>query len=72
MDISIISSVDFETLVDDFANQLSYEEMLEFIGLLDMIVADWDFTEMIYNWAREQHKEFLAETDDTIREVQYR
>lgn len=70
-DFSIIASVNLETLIDDFVNQLSYEEMLSFIAHLDMIVGDWDFTEMIYEWSREQHKEFLAEQEDIQREVRY-
>lgn len=73
MDFSVlITKLDSEDIAWEMFQQLTYDEILEFIVHLDLLIADWDFTEMLYEWAREQHKEFLAETDDYIRETHYK
>ena len=72
MDFSVLTNMDAEDIAWEMVQQLTHEEMLEFIVSLDGLVADWSFTEAVYDWAREQHKEFLAETDDYIRETHYK
>lgn len=72
MDFSVLTNMDAEDIAWEMVQQLTHEEMLEFIVSLDSLVADWSFTEAVYEWAREQHKEFLAETDDYIRETHYK
>jgi hypothetical protein len=71
MEFTIIAAVTDETLAYDMAEQLSHEDLMSFIQHIDMIVGDWEFTEMIYEWAREQHGQYLAEKDDIEREMRY-
>lgn len=71
MDFSVVTELDSEDIAWEMAKQLTYEEILDFIAGLDGLVADWSFTEMVYEWAREQHKEYLAEAEDLQREVDY-
>lgn len=71
MDFTAVVKLDFDQLAFDMAEQLDYEEIVAFIRDLDSRVGDWSFTEMVYDWAREQHKEFLAEKEDRDREARY-
>lgn len=72
MDFTAVVSLDYDALALDMAEQLDYDEIVDFISTLDTFIADWSFTEAVYEWAREQHKEFLAETEDMTREAMYR
>lgn len=61
MEFTVVSALDTETVAYEMMQQLSYEEILEFIVYLDLFISDWDFTEKLYKWAKDQHKEFKAE-----------
>lgn len=69
MSCTLVTDINLDTLADQMSYQISTEELFDFIVQLDGYVADWDFTEMIYEWAREQHKEFLAEREDIERQM---
>jgi hypothetical protein len=71
MDFSVCTEIDSEDIAWEMAKQLTHEEMLDFIAALDGLIADWSFTEMVYDWAREQHKEYLAESEEIQREMRY-
>jgi acetylglutamate kinase len=69
MEFTAVVNLDFDQLAVDITHQLDNEEILRFIMDLDTHIGDWSFTEMIYEWAREQHKEYLAEKEDMEREM---
>lgn len=72
MDFTVLTELESDDIAWEMSQQLTHEEMLYFIVGLDGFVSDWAFTEAIYEWAREQHKEYLAEAEDYNRETQYK
>lgn len=60
-EIIVAVPLNLTNLIDDMVSQLTYEEIIQFIIDLDMIVGDWDFTEEIYKWAKSEHKMLKAE-----------
>lgn len=65
--MEIRSTVDLEELSWAISQQLTYEELLEFIIGIDSMVCDWDFTERLYKWAKAQHKEYKEEKKEFDR-----
>ena len=59
--ITVVTDVDLDSLIDDMIFQLCYEHLAEFVIDLDLMVADWDFTEMLYQHFKAQHKIFKEE-----------
>lgn len=59
MDIRIGASVEVDDLIELMTNQLDHDELFDFVKKLDLIVADWDFTDKLvaYFEAEKQKKE---------------
>jgi hypothetical protein len=64
MDFTVLTELESGDIAWEMSRQLTHEEMLDFVVHLDGFVSDWSFTEAIYDWAREQHKEYLAEKEE--------
>lgn len=58
--MEIFTTTTLDQILESLADQCTHEELLQFIADLDMAVADWDFTEALYAWAKEQHRMFEA------------
>lgn len=61
MEFSMVTEFDSDYVARELSDQLTSEELVEFIVALDLYVADWSFTEALYKWAKGEHKEFKAE-----------
>lgn len=57
----LIITADENELLDSMVRSMSNEELFEFITDLDMLIADWDFTEALYAYFKNEHKTFKAE-----------
>lgn len=60
-EIIVTTPLNLINLIDDMVSQLTTEEIIQFIIDLDMILADWEFTEELYKWAKSEHKMYKAE-----------
>lgn len=61
MEFSIVIPLEPDYIARELSDQLTNDELLDFIVALDLYVADWSFTEALYKWAKGEHKEFKAE-----------
>lgn len=61
MEFSIVTQFEPDHIARELSDQLTIDELIEFIQALDLYVADWDFTEALYKWVKKEHKEFKAE-----------
>jgi hypothetical protein len=61
MEFIVPVTLDLENLADALASQFGHEDLLNFIADLDLAVADWDFTEQLFKWAKNEHKMYKAE-----------
>lgn len=50
-----------EDIADSIASGLSREEIIEFIKAIDLSVADWDFTNELITYFKQQEKVFVDE-----------
>lgn len=64
MDFSAVINLDSETIAHELSDQLTNEELLEFVASLDLIVADWNFTEALYKFFKKEHKTYKAEVKE--------
>lgn len=60
-ELIVTTPLDLDNLADDMASQLTNDEILDFIVNLDLTIADWQFTEALYKWAKGEHKTYKAE-----------
>lgn len=56
--------VDPYMLIEHLRMNASYEEVFDFIVALDEAMADWDFTKLIIDYAKEQKKILKAESNE--------
>jgi len=61
MELVTSVTVDLDDLMDDLLRYLDQDELVEFFTELDMLMADWSFTEQMYKYFKAQHKIFKAE-----------
>jgi hypothetical protein len=61
MEITASVTVNLEDLMYDINRYLSHDEIVDFIQDLDLQAADWDLTEKLYRYFKDQHKIFKAE-----------
>lgn len=54
-------SIDTVGLAFAMANDLDEDELFDFITTLDEMTADWDFTERLHKYFKDQHKILKAE-----------
>ena len=59
--IIINSEVDPFDLISDLVDTLKHDELFQLIVELDRQVADWDFTERMYKYYKDQHKLYRNE-----------
>lgn len=64
MKILLMADTDTNDIIHILAEQLDYEDLEQFIMELDDLVADWDFTEIIYNRYKKLHEDYLKEEED--------
>jgi hypothetical protein len=64
MDFSVVTSFDSDDIAREMSEQLTNEELVEFIVLLDLCVADWGFTEELYKHFKSEHKTYKAEVKE--------
>jgi len=57
--------IDPYMLVEHMRMNASYEEMFDLIVAIDEAVADWDFTQMLISYAKEQKRLMKAEMRET-------
>lgn len=60
-DISLLVpvTVDPYMLIDHMIRSMTYEELIDFIVLLDESIEDWDFTIMLHEYACEQYDKYM-------------
>lgn len=61
MDIQTFVGVDTEDLIHEMNQQLTPEELIQFVKDLDLTVGDWEFTEELYKYFKKEHKTYKLE-----------
>lgn len=64
MILPVLTVLDTDDLVEQLTSYLTYQELLDLIADIDSAVCDWGFSEDIYAWAKDQHKEYKAEVKE--------
>jgi hypothetical protein len=60
------AELDSDDIVCDLTTSLDYDELFDFIKIIDEGVADWDFTEKLYKHFSKLHKKYLKECKKDI------
>lgn len=64
MEFSIVMPIDSDYVARELSDQLTSEELVEFIVALDLYVADWGFTEKLFKYFKQEHKTYKAEVKE--------
>ena len=64
MEFSVVTQFDDDYIAREMADQLTSDELVEFIMALDLYVADWGFTEDLYKYFKQEHKTYKAEVKE--------
>lgn len=64
MNFTITTDVKQDDLIDSLAS-LSYSEIISFIKVLDLTIADWDFTKQLYSYLKEEMEKYEKEKIDS-------
>jgi len=64
VEFSVVIPLDPEYIARELSDQLTNDELLDFIVTLDLLRADWGFTEELYKWAKGEHKTYKAEVKE--------
>jgi regulator of sirC expression with transglutaminase-like and TPR domain len=59
--INQLVAISTDDLVDTLADEMTREELFEFIKRIDLAVADWDFTNDLISYFKEQEKVYVNE-----------
>jgi hypothetical protein len=59
--INQLVAISTDDLVDALADEMTREELFEFIKRIDLAVADWDFTNDLISYFKEQEKVYVDE-----------
>jgi hypothetical protein len=65
--IPITVELDIEDVVEQLADQLDYDGIIELVKELDHKCQDWDVTERLYAHFAELHAEYLKEKEYDAR-----
>ena len=60
MEFSMVTEFDSDYLAQELSDQLTNEELVEFIVALDLYVADWSLTEELHKYFKQEHKTYKA------------
>lgn len=61
MQVALLTVTDVDQIMETLADDLSVDELVQFIVDLDLMYASWEFTELLYKYFKAQHKIFKAE-----------
>lgn len=61
ININIVVDLQQSNIIRALVDELEYNEIIDFIKRLDLVLADWDFTEALYEYFQTQHELFLKE-----------
>ena len=61
MEFSAVVPLDSDYIARELRDQLTNEELIEFVVTLDLMIADWGFTEDLYKYFKQEHKTYKAE-----------
>lgn len=61
MEFSVVVPLEPDYVARELSDQLTSEELVEFIVALDLYVADWGFTEELHKYFKQEHKAYKAE-----------
>lgn len=64
MEFSIVMPIDSDYVARELSDQLTNEELVDFIVALDLYVADWGFTEELFRYFKQEHKTYKAEVKE--------
>ena len=64
MEFSVVTEFDPDDIAREMSDQLTNEELLDFIVTLDLYVADWSFTEALHKFFKSEHKTYKAEVKE--------
>lgn len=64
MEFSMVTEFDSDYVARELSDQLTSEELVEFIVALDLYVADWGFTEELHKYFKQEHKTYKAEVKE--------
>lgn len=72
--VEVVAALPLHQLIHDLRWSDPEVDLLEFVKDLDLAVADWEFSEALYKYFREQHKLYKAEVkkenEDGYAEIQ--
>lgn len=56
-------SIPIDDIIDSlvYNNDISFDELIEVIKQIDLSVADWGFTENLYEYFKQCHEDYLKE-----------
>lgn len=54
-------NIDTWDLIDSLVRNMDNEELFDFIIEIDSTMLDWEFTEALYQYFKEEHKTWKAE-----------
>lgn len=65
-DINLLIPVTIDPfmLVEHMRDSMTYDEIVDFITMLDERMADWDFTLKLSDYFGEQYEKYMEEEDD--------
>lgn len=64
MEFSVVVPLEPDYVARELSDQLTSEELVEFIVALDLYVADWGFTEELHKYFKQEHKTYKAEVKE--------
>lgn len=63
--LSLNVRVDVDQVIEEIVHSgMSYQEIADLIFDIDMKMADWDFTNILYRHFKKEHDLYLEETND--------
>lgn len=69
MKANIEVDIDTENLAEALVDDLTNDDLIDFIKQVDEAAQDWDFTNEVYEYFKKQHEEFLDIEDDDEMDI---
>jgi len=60
-EVKLSCAVSPDEIINSLTSDFDFDELFDFITSLDLAVADWDFTERLYQHFKDEHAKYIEE-----------
>jgi len=61
--VKLSCAISLDEIIHSLNKEFEFDELFEFITRLDLRIADWNFTERLYQHFKGEHDEYLKEKE---------